>query len=374
MNNQLFLEDSLDDFQYLISEQDNYSKGFFIRGIVSRAGAINKNKRYYPLEVMRESVDNLQPIIQRGGFVGEIEHPCLNSNDFDILSKDGWKPFIDCKIGDEVATFNKNDVIEYQPIETIIDKPFKGKVYHFKGRGIDSTFTATHRHYLEDRYGKRVIATTKEIIENRKKFDKHKITKIGSWVGNEKNEVIIPGISKEEINNYFKNTEEIYLDERFLEIDEIDHDGNVYCITVPNGNFYMKQNGKAFLTGNSSPKVNVERISHKITKMKMADDGAVIAEMTILDTPQGRILKKLIEGQVYLGVSTRALGGVRPNPQLGEGIVEVQPGLNMKAIDVVFDPSAGDDGRPDFVNESVTESGIYLGYSRKLENILEDIF
>lgn len=102
-----------------------------------------------------------------------------------------------------------------------------------------------------------------------------------------------------------------------------------------------------------TPKINVDKISHKITKVELAPDGAVLAEMVVLDTTKGRELKKLIEGGVRLGVSTRALGGVKQSTGgLGEGVLEVLPGLNLKAIDVVFDPSAGEDGRPDFVSES----------------------
>jgi hypothetical protein len=195
----MYLEDYLDNFQYQLTEAGEYSKGFFIRGIVSKAGSVNKNKRYYPESVMRESVNNIQEMVKRGGFVGELDHP-------------------------------------------------------------------------------------------------------------------------------------------------------------------------------PTPKVNVGKISHKITKIDMHEDGSVIAEMDVLDTSQGRELRKLIEGGVYLGVSTRALGGVKPNRELGEGVVEVQPGLSMKAIDVVMDPSAGDAGRPDFVMESVTEGGIYLGYSKNVSSIIEDVF
>jgi len=154
-------------------------------------------------------------------------------------------------------------------------------------------------------------------------------------------------------------TKGIYLDKRFLSITEDDYKGNIYCITVPAGNFYMKQNGKSFLTGNSSPKINVNKISHKITKLEMMPDGAVIAEMVVLDTTEGLELQNLIRGGVHLGVSTRALGGVKPyHGELGEGLVEVLPGLNFKAIDVVFDPSAGEDGRPDFVNEDVINEDV----------------
>ncbi len=196
----LYLEDYEDIFEYQLMESSKENKDYFIRGVVSRAGTRNKNKRIYPINVMEDTIQALQEAVTSGGFVGELDHP-------------------------------------------------------------------------------------------------------------------------------------------------------------------------------PTPKINVNKISHKITKLKMAPDGAVLAEMVVLDTDEGRTLKKLIDGGVRLGVSTRGLGGVKPYMgPLGEGLVEVQPGFKMKAIDVVFDPSAGDDGRPNFVTEGVTESGIHLGHTRKLEQVWNDVF
>jgi hypothetical protein len=196
----LFLEDYTDVFEYQLMESEKISGGYFIRGIVSRAGRRNKNKRIYPMSVMGEAVEKLQEAVSSGGFVGELDHP-------------------------------------------------------------------------------------------------------------------------------------------------------------------------------PTPKININKISHKITKLKLAPDGAVLAEMVVLDTLEGKTLKKLIDGGVRLGVSTRGLGGVKPyNGPLGEGLVEVQPGFTMKAIDVVFDPSAGDDGRPNFVTEETTENGIILGHTAKFERVWDDVF
>lgn len=199
MSQMMFLEDYQETFQYQLTEASDSKKGYFIRGIVSRAGALNKNNRYYPIPVMEEAINAVQNDVKSGGFVGELDHP-------------------------------------------------------------------------------------------------------------------------------------------------------------------------------PTPKVNVNKISHKIIKLDMASDGAVLAEMIVLGTTEGTELKRLIEGGVRLGVSTRALGGVKPAVNLGEGVVEVLPGLKMKAIDVVFDPSAGDDGRPDFVTESVTSNGIILGHTPKFERIWDDVF
>lgn len=123
----------------------------------------------------------------------------------------------------------------------------------------------------------------------------------------------------------------------------------------------------------STPKINIERISHKITKLEMMNDGTVIGEMEVLNTESGRKVRELMQENVGLGVSTRALGGTK---QRSDGTVEVLPGLQLKAIDIVFEPSAGEFGMPTFVaegiefdlNENQEEAKV------KFSNILKRIF
>lgn len=198
---ELFLEDTVQTFNYQLLNEAEHDGKFYIRGIVSRAGVFNKNKRIYPFDVMNEAIASVQEKVSTGGFVGELMHP-------------------------------------------------------------------------------------------------------------------------------------------------------------------------------SSPRVNLDKISHKITKLEMMEDGTVISEMVVLNTTKGKELQELMKGGVSLGVSTRATGGVKPyTGTLGEG-VEVLPGLKMRAIDVVFDPSAGDDGRPDFVMEDINESYIEENGNKAqtIQSIVEDLF
>lgn len=120
-----------------------------------------------------------------------------------------------------------------------------------------------------------------------------------------------------------------------------------------------------------TPKINVEKISHKITALEMAKDGNVIGEMKVLDTDYGKILKKLIDEEVRLGVSTRGLGKLTQDNTLGESVLKVNPGFRLKAIDVVFDPSAGT--YPDMVSESFEEK-IILGGTKKFSEVWEEVF
>jgi hypothetical protein len=122
-----------------------------------------------------------------------------------------------------------------------------------------------------------------------------------------------------------------------------------------------------------TPKINVSGISHVITKLHLHDEGAVLGEAEALDTEPGKHLQKLMDAKVRLGVSTRGVGNVEPYkvPDLGEGYVRVKPGYQMKAIDIVFDPSA--EAFPNYVRES-TEHKIYLGQTDSFKKVWTEIF
>jgi hypothetical protein len=88
----------------------------------------------------------------------------------------------------------------------------------------------------------------------------------------------------------------------------------------------------------ASPKINVERISHKINNIRMDKDGQIVGEAEVLDTPHGMILQKLYEGNVRLGISSRGFGTVAPN---AKGLNEVQDNYKLVTFDIVVNPSAG---------------------------------
>jgi hypothetical protein len=118
-----------------------------------------------------------------------------------------------------------------------------------------------------------------------------------------------------------------------------------------------------------TPKVNVRGISHVITKLAIAPDGVVLGEAEAIDEH----LRRLMEAKVRLGVSTRGLGKVESyNGPLGEGFVMVQPGYEIKAIDIVFDPSQG--SFPNYVKEDTEEPRIILGSTQKFRKVWEDVF
>ena len=71
---------------------------------------------------------------------------------------------------------------------------------------------------------------------------------------------------------------------------------------------YVQQN-RAFgeLGHPDGPTVNLERVSHMITKL-YPDGKQFVGEAKVMDTPYGKIVKNLIDEGAKLGVSSRGMG------------------------------------------------------------------
>ena len=86
-----------------------------------------------------------------------------------------------------------------------------------------------------------------------------------------------------------------------------------------------------------TPNLNLDRACIKIVSLK-EDGDAFMGKALVLETPYGQIVKNLIESDVNLGVSSRALGSVIMTK---EGYNLVQDDLRLAtAADIVADPSA----------------------------------
>ncbi len=83
------------------------------------------------------------------------------------------------------------------------------------------------------------------------------------------------------------------------------------------------------------PTVNLDKVSHLITDLKMEGKN-VMGKARILDTPMGNIVKGLLEGGVQLGVSTRGMGSLEQR----NGTMYVKDDFMLNTVDIVQDPSA----------------------------------
>lgn len=127
------------------------------------------------------------------------------------------------------------------------------------------------------------------------------------------------------------STKGIYTDRRFLTVTEEDFDGMVYCVEVPNKNFYVRNNKSvSFFTGNS-PSINLDRVAILTTSLKW-EDSSVVGRAKVLDTPTGNIAKVLIK-EGNLGISSRGLGTVNEENNF------VNEDFNLICYDLVGEPS-----------------------------------
>lgn len=85
------------------------------------------------------------------------------------------------------------------------------------------------------------------------------------------------------------------------------------------------------------PTVNLDKVSHRITRLEWQGND-VIGKALVLNTPQGRIVKGLLEGGVQLGVSSRGMGSLVTE----NGTDYVGDDFTLATVDIVQDPSAHD--------------------------------
>lgn len=134
---------------------------------------------------------------------------------------------------------------------------------------------------------------------------------------------------------HLSNTRHIRLYPPSFRLEEVHHDGNIYCLRTTHGSFYMEQNGRSFWTGNSDGRTSLEKVSHIVTGMKM-EDGVLVGEAEILDTDKGRNLMAILKSGCKVGISSRGFGSTKPNDK-GEDVV--QEDYKLMTFDFVADPA-----------------------------------
>lgn len=81
-------------------------------------------------------------------------------------------------------------------------------------------------------------------------------------------------------------------------------------------------------------KIHLDKVSHKVTKLEL-QNGTVVGEAEVLQTPAGKILESLIKSGVKLGISSRGFGSTKEV----NGLHEVQDDYKLVTFDIVSDPS-----------------------------------
>ena len=129
----------------------------------------------------------------------------------------------------------------------------------------------------------------------------------------------------------------------FMQADVKNRNGRVYPmevlekeVTKYNKNFIRENRAFGELGHPEGPTVNLERVSHMITKLH-PDGKNFIGEAKIMDTPMGKIVKNLMDEGGKLGVSSRGMGSL--DSKNGANYVRDDFYL-ATAADIVADPSA----------------------------------
>ena len=128
----------------------------------------------------------------------------------------------------------------------------------------------------------------------------------------------------------------------FAQADKKNRNGRIYPMPVMEkavGNYVDQQVSKGRAVGElnhpEGPTVNLDKVSHKIDELKFEGNN-VMGKATVLDTPMGKVVEGLLEGNVQLGVSTRGMGSLEQR----NGAMVVKDDFLLNAVDIVQDPSA----------------------------------
>ena len=133
-----------------------------------------------------------------------------------------------------------------------------------------------------------------------------------------------------------------YISGIFMQAEEKNRNGRIYPKSilmkeVKNYNKNFVNGSRAFgeLGHPEGPTVNLERVSHLITSLTEQNDN-VIGKAKIMDTPNGKIVKNLLDEGAKLGVSSRGMGSLNEK----DGAKYVEDDFMLAAVDIVADPSA----------------------------------
>ena len=133
-----------------------------------------------------------------------------------------------------------------------------------------------------------------------------------------------------------------YIEGKFMGYDEANKNGRIYPKRIMEkevGRYQELINEKRSLgeLGHPpTPTVNLDKVSHLISELRMNHDGGVYGKAKILNTPMGQIAENFIKEGVRLGVSSRGVGSLKEK----DGINEVQDDFQLATVDIVSDPSA----------------------------------
>lgn len=125
----------------------------------------------------------------------------------------------------------------------------------------------------------------------------------------------------------------------------------------------------------SDAKINLDRVSHVVTKVWM-DGKKVFGEAEVLDNlPLGAVLKGLFERKIRVGISSRGVGDMELRESHGKEVHYVMPNFSIVTWDAVAEPSVSTailNLAESRIRQAKKELGTNLFSSKTYENMLLD--
>lgn len=292
--------------------------------VLQKHGVQNRNGRIYPKDVLQREVENYQELVNDNRATGE----CVPAGTEIYTTNEGWKRIEEIGEDEEVLTLNPDsNQLENQKVQKTTKKWYNDQMVHiWNNSKLDMMVTKNHKKVLWDRNGNPYTITAEELYDKIKNSD----TKV----------------SKSHIKNM---KEGIYLDNRYTNAELVDFNDYVYCVTVPNGTWLMRYNGKVCWTHNSdhpdSSIVSLDRISHNILETWW-EGATLMGKMEIIMTPgftrygfascEGDRIANLLRKGIKIGVSSRGVGSLN---EIEGGKKMVQDDFELICWDAVSSPS-----------------------------------
>lgn len=155
---------------------------------------------------------------------------------------------------------------------------------------------------------------------------------------------IIKAKNSHNIHNLnISNTKGIYLNRSMITVESFDYEGNIYCVQVPNSNFYVRQNSRAHWSGNSAV-IAIQNVAMRVTNLWW--EGRTLMGEIYLPITRGfiesgvishhadKIANDIMHGFQY-GVSSRGVGSL----EVIKGQNIVQDDFEIICWDFVTTPS-----------------------------------
>ena len=156
-------------------------------------------------------------------------------------------------------------------------------------------------------------------------------------------EFIDYGVSPVIVEKNEKGEKEYFIEGVFMQAEVKNRNGRIYpkAIMAKEVKRYTKEfidKNRAFgeLGHPEGPTINLDKVSHMITSL-VEDSNNYVGRAKILSTPNGQIVRSLIDDGAKLGVSSRGLGSLE---QKGDAQVVKGDFQLATAADIVADPSA----------------------------------